>query len=249
MKEIQQIGMGRFKFVIAGLRNIIRFNRQKALSNNSVLTHLHAMTVKPFSTLEARELLEKPLYYLGIRFSESKDSLIPLILASTNYFPGLIQLYCAKLIAAKAAPDYAGYNESDTPIYEVETEHIKKVLAEQNFREEIIDKFEITLKLGDDKYYYIIALMMAYLYYEKGMVHGYTPEDILSEIRIFELKEFNNFKTEQVAALMEELCELNVFRQNAEGRYLFTRFNFFQMMGDREQVESKIEDIMGDEIG
>ena len=249
MKEIQQIGMGRFKFVIAGLRNIIRFNRQKALSNNSVLTHLHAMTVKPFSTLEARELLEKPLYYLGIRFSESKDSLIPLILASTNYFPGLIQLYCAKLIAAMAAPDYAGYNESDTPIYEVETEHIKKVLAEQNFREEIIDKFEITLKLGDDKYYYIIALMMAYLYYEKGMVHGYTPEDILSEIRIFELKEFNNFKTEQVAALMEELCELNVFRQNAEGRYLFTRFNFFQMMGDREQVESKIEDIMGDEIG
>ena len=247
LKEIQQIGMGRFKFVIAGLRNIIRFNRQKALSNNSVLTHLQAMTVKPFSILEARELLEKPLYYLGIRFSESKDSLIPLILASTNYFPGLIQLYCAKLIAAMSAPDYAGYNESDTPIYEVEKEHIKKVLSEQNFREEILDKFEITLKLGDDKYYYIIALMMAYLYHEKGMVHGYTPKDILSEIHAFELKEFDGFKTEQVAALMEELCELNVLRQSAEGRYLFTRFNFFQMMGSREQVENKIEDIMGDE--
>ena len=40
LKEIQNIGMDRFKFVIAGLHNIVRFKRDAALSNNSVLTHL-----------------------------------------------------------------------------------------------------------------------------------------------------------------------------------------------------------------
>ena len=38
LKEVQSIGPRRFKFVIAGLRNIVRFKREAALSNNSVLT-------------------------------------------------------------------------------------------------------------------------------------------------------------------------------------------------------------------
>ena len=35
---------------------------------------------------------------------------------------------------------------------------------------------------------------------------------------------------------MEELRELNVLRQTANGRYLFTRYNFFQMMGSRDKL-------------
>lgn len=31
LKSVQQMGVGRFKFVIAGLRNIVRFNREAAL--------------------------------------------------------------------------------------------------------------------------------------------------------------------------------------------------------------------------
>jgi hypothetical protein len=62
LKDIQGIGKGRFKFVVAGLRNVVRFKREAALGNNSVLTHLQAMTVKPFSPPEARELLEIPLH-------------------------------------------------------------------------------------------------------------------------------------------------------------------------------------------
>ena len=87
LKDIQGIGTGRFKFEIAGLRNIVRFKRE-ALGNNSVLTHLESMTVKPFNVSEARELMEIPLHYLGLRFSKEKESLITLIWQQRIIFRG-----------------------------------------------------------------------------------------------------------------------------------------------------------------
>ena len=136
LKDIQSVGMGRFKFVVAGLRNIVRFKREAALGNNSVLTHLESLTVKPFKAMEARELLEVPLSYLGFRFPEDNETevLISTILGTTNYFPGLLQLYCTKLIEAMQR-DYAGYSESETPPYLVKKEHIKKVLGMQRAME------------------------------------------------------------------------------------------------------------------
>lgn len=245
LKEIQSIGAGRFKFVIAGLRNIVRFKRE-ALGNNSVLTHLEPMTVKPFNTLEARELMEIPLHYLGLRFPKEKESLITLILATTNYFPGLIQMYCAKLIEAMRNKDYANYDEVDTPIYEVSEEHIKKVLADPEFTQQIREKYIITLELGEDNYYYLIALLMAFLYHNNGYNEGYSATDIKNvgiELGIPKIANLENIKLE---AFMEELKELNVLRNTDETHYLFTRFTFFQMMGTRAEVDDKLVECMGE---
>ncbi|MBR2214384.1 MAG: hypothetical protein IJ849_01340 [Selenomonadaceae bacterium] len=244
MKDIQSVGVGRFKFVIAGLHNIIRFNRQAALSNNTVLTHLSSLTVKPFQMNEARELLEVPLQYLGLRFPAEKESLISLILASTNYFPGLIQLYCAKLLEAMTKSDYADYDQLETPIYEIREDHIKKVLADPGFMEQIKEKFEITLKLGEDQTYYVLALILAYLYHEHGYSAGYTSEDILSVAESYEMKKLLRLPPENIAALLEELRELNILRETAEGKYLFTRYTFFQMMGSQGDVEDKLVEVM-----
>lgn len=244
LKEIQSIGTGRFKFVIAGLRNVVRFKRE-ALGNNSVLTHLESMTVKPFNTSEARELMEIPLHYLGLRFPKDKEYLITLILATTNYFPGLIQLYCAKLIDAMRNKDYANYDEVNTPIYEVSENHIKKVLADPEFTQQIREKYIITLKLDEDNYYYLIALLMAFLYHNNGYSAGYSAADIKKagvELEIAKIATLENAKLE---SLMEELKELNVLRNTDETHYLFTRFTFFQMMGTCAEVDDKLEEYMG----
>ena len=245
LKEIQSIGSGRFKFVIAGLRNVVRFKREAALGNNSVLTHLQAMTVKPFNTSEARELMEIPLHYLGLRFPKEKESLVTLILATTNYFPGLIQLYCAKLVEAMRSKDYAGYNEADAPIYEVSEDHIKKVLSDPAFMQQIREKYEITLKLDEDNYYYLIALLMAYLYHSNGYSAGYTAGDIKligTELGIAKISVLEEAK---LSAFMEELKELNVLRSTDASHYLFTRVTFFQMMGTSAEVDDKLEPYMG----
>lgn len=244
LKDIQSIGAGRFKFVIAGLRNIVRFKRE-ALGNNSVLTHLQPMTVKPFNTSEARELMEIPLHYLGLRFPKEKESLITLILATTNYFPGLIQMYCAKLINAMRNKDYANYDEVDAPIYEVSEEHIKKVLADPEFTQQIREKYIITLKLDEDNYYYLIALLMAYLYHSNGYNEGYSAADIKNAGIELEIEKIAKLENAKLESFMEELKELNVLRNTDETHYLFTRFTFFQMMGTRAEVDDKLVEYMG----
>lgn len=244
LKEIQSIGTGRFKFVIAGLRNIVRFKRDAALGNNSVLTHLEAMTVKPFQPAEARELMEIPLHYLGLEFPKENESLMNLILATTNYFPGLIQMYCAKLLTAMRSKDYAGYDEADTPVYEISEDHIKKVLADSEFKDQIREKFFITLKLDEDNYYYLIALIMAYLYHGNGYNDGYSAADIKDAGKTLDIAKIAKLDDDKLLAFMEELKELNVLRSTDEAHYLFSKFSFFHMMGTSTEVDDKLVEYM-----
>lgn len=250
LKDIQSVGMDRFKFVIAGLHNIVRFKRDAALSNNSVLTHLTSITIKPFDNREARQLLEEPLYYLGLRFPKDKQSLVSLILANTNYFPGLIQLYCANLIEAMRKNDYAGYDQVDTPVYEVNPNHIKKVLSDSYFMNQIREKFEITLKLDEDNMYYIIALLMAYLYHQNANFatesEGFSAKDIIEAAKEYSVKKVATQKEDVIEGLMQELMELNILRQTVNDLYLFSRYSFFQMMGTSADVEDKLEQYMED---
>ena len=232
----------RFKFVIAGLRNIIRFEREQVLSNNNILPTLKSLTVKPFGLEDARKLLEVPLRYLGLYFPDNnKDSLILTILESANYFPSLIQLYCEKLVKALFETSYAGYN-ADTPIYTISEDHIKKVLADKEFTKDIKTKIEITLGLGRDKYYHAIANLLAYLYYNLSNVEGYSPRDLLKAASEFSLveKETLPASEDKIGALMEELCELNILRKTNAGNYLFSRQRILRIVGTRHEVDDAL---------
>ena len=241
LKDIQSVGTGRFKFVVAGLRNVVRFNRDAALSNNSVLTHLSSLTVTPFKASDARELLQTPLHYLGFRFQDDSktDMLISNIFGTTNYFPGLLQLYCAKLIEAMRR-DYAGYDEIDTPPYMIREEHIKKVLADKTLEDQIREKFEITLKVDDDDYYYQIAVLMAFYYHNFKSQNGCSPESLLNIAKDYGLPKISALTEEEVRALMEELRELNVLQMVGNGNYRFTRLSFCEMMGLPNEIDDKI---------
>lgn len=246
LKDIQAVGEGRFKFVVAGLRDVLRFEHEAALNDNSVLPQLSSMTVKPFKYAEAKELLEYPLSYLGFRFRDDveTDTLVSAILSHTNSFPGMLQLYCTKLIEAMKN-GYAGYKEAGTPPYYVSEDHIKKVLGEDNLQEEIRQKFFITLTVGSDNYYLLIAMITAYLYKnDEGIC--VTPNDVLTFAKDFEIKDIAVLSPEKVAALMEEMRELNVLQHNGEHGYRFTHFSFFQMMGTKAYLEQELEKYMGD---
>ena len=246
LKDIQAVGEGRFKFVVAGLRDVLRFEHEAALNDNSVLPQLSSMTVKPFKYAEAKELLEYPLSYLGFRFRDDveTDTLVSVILSHTNSFPGMLQLYCTKLIEAMKN-GYAGYKEAGTPPYYVSEDHIKKVLGEDNLQEEIRQKFFITLTVGSDNYYLLIAMITAYLYKnDEGIC--VTPNDVLTFAKDFEIKDIAALSPEKVAALMEEMRELNVLQHNGEHGYRFTHFSFFQMMGTKAYLEQELEKYMGD---
>lgn len=243
LKDIQSIGTGRFKFVVAGLRNVVRFKQNVALGNNSVLTHLSSLTVTPFKAAEARELLETPLWYLGFRFASDSatETLISTIFGTTNYFPGLIQLYCSKLIEA-LQHDYADYEESEAPPYIISENHVKKTLSDETLLQQIREKFIITLKVDQDDYYYLIALLGAYHYHFSEESSMFSAKDIQSHAREYGIKKLSNLSEESIHALMEEMRELNVLQSVTASNYRFARYNFCQMMGSEEEVCDKIEE-------
>lgn len=246
LKALQEMPGSRFKFVIAGLRDVIRFTKGAAAGGNSVLPQLRAITVKPFEYNEAKSLIEEPLWYLGFRFDETTEPLVNTILANTNYFPGLIQLYCEKLVDALAKADYAGYDRGVTPPYVLSERHIKKILADTEFQNEVREKYFITLSHAQDNYYHILAYLMAYLYMSKD-TDGHSPTELWRLACELDIRKIANLDTGEVRALMEEMCELNVFRKavgDAE-RYIFSRYNFFQMLGDSmDDIENKLMECM-----
>lgn len=236
-----------FKFVFAGLRNLVKFERELANDDNSTLPHITVKTIRPFNNQEARELLETPLHYLGVRFPKDQEYLISLILASTNYFPGLIHQYCASLIKSMQEKDYADYTVDKTPPYELTETQIKKILSDENFNKDIKRKFDITLKLDTDNYYDIIATLVAYCSYNIDSSNGFTVSEIMEVAEDFEIKKIVSQGVDKLAALMDELCELNILRRNNENRYLFARHNFIQMLGkDKSEIDDKLIQYLGE---
>ena len=139
--------------------------------------------------------------------------------------------------------DYAGYNEIDTPPYIVTEQHIKKVLADPEFNDQIRDKLYITLKLDTDDYYLIIAILMAYCYYnynEQGL--GFSANDLYKEAVGYGIRKIVDLGIDKLKALMDELCELNVLRRSSDEMYLFARYNFIQLLGSREDIDDQLCD-------
>lgn len=245
LKNIQTNYSGRFKFVLAGLRNVVRLNPDIALGDNSVLPHLKHITVKPFRSYEARELLELPLSYLGFRFPKDAetDMLISNIFSETNYFPGLLQLFCSKLIEALRR-DYGNYDKSNTPPYIVTKTIIKKVLADEDLRTEIKNKFDITLRVGGDHYYYVIALLGAYHYHNQDAQNGFSVENIRNLADEFNISLITRAPINQIRALMDEMMELNILQRVDNIRYRFARYNFYQMIGSNREIEDNLMQYM-----
>lgn len=243
----------RFKFVLAGLHNLSKFNYEAVYYNNSVIAHLDAIVIRPFQRPEATELLTNVLAYLGFRF---KDEVISHILAKTNYFPGLIHLYGQKLLEAMKN-EYAGYNEINTPYYEVTESHIKKVLSDMNFKSEINGKLRMTLYLNSDENenkveienvqtdeekkgpYYPIALILAYMYFDKPSKDGYTKEEILTVADLYGISKLTSMKDEQFTELLHEMWDLNIISVNGD-YYMFSTDGFRELLGRREKIEEEL---------
>ena len=247
LKQLQNKTENGFKFVIAGLRDIIRFNQQ-AIANNSSLPQLAYLTVRPFKYAEAQELLTRPLYYSGFRFPQDQECqrLMSTIFATTNYFPGLIQLYCRELLEVMGKKTYGNFNEAETPPYCLSEGLISHVLGQELLTKEIKEKFNITLEIDGDKYYKIIALIVALLYQNNGHDYLCTPQQVLAAIEDWSIKKMAQLTLDNIKALMEELCELNILHSNGEGSYRFARQNFYQLMGSQKALEDQLMAYMED---
>lgn len=237
ISAVKNLPAGRFKLVMAGLHNLSRFNREM-LHGDSTLIHLSSVVIKQFQRAEAIKLLTNTLAYLGFRFNKE---VISNILNKTNFYPGLIQFYCQKLLEAMKNEDYAGYNELNTPYYEISESHFKKVLADSEFKAKVNEKLEASLFTEEKgrSHYHILALILAYLYYEMPTKKKYTVEDILRVTEEYKITRILNINREKLEELLYEMWDLNIISKE-DNFYRFATEGFRELLGGRKQIEDEM---------
>ncbi len=247
LKRLQGTTEGRFKFVMAGLHNVVRFS-QKALAHNSSLPQLQGITVKPLSFSDARELLEIPLSYLGFMIKPGEEDIIASILFNTNYFPGLIHFYASRLVK------YMQKNASQgtMPPYTLDRDVLTRLLADEEFRRMRVERLKMTLGIDADEhsYYDALAHLLCYcsITSEDVRNNGMTAAEIREECKGFsDACSISMLEVQSIEALLDELVELNIFRceiMNGQKRYLFSRPMFIEMLGSKEVVESHLLEVL-----
>lgn len=240
--QLQTMTNDRFKFVLAGLHNVLRYSK-KAVDNNQSLNRLAPTCIKPLKYSEGSELLEKPLFYLGFRMKPEHVALISQILSSCNYYPGLIHYYAYQLLTKMEL------NTASTvaaPPYYLDEAQIRNLLQDSAFNEQIKKKLDMTLGVDakEGNHYRILAYALAYCFHEDsdGAAFGFTAAELMHVCGDFEIAEIVNLGEYTVQALLEEMVELNVLRASFDKKlFSFNRRSFLEMLGDEGTVWNELE--------
>lgn len=233
LRELLVAFSGTFKFVLAGLHKVIRFEQNSSFGN------LNHISVLPFKPADAMELLVKPMSYLGFRVAS--DSLLSAIFSRTNYYPGSIQYYCKMLVDAVAS-NYVKQNFDvvKNPPYTLDDDYLKNMLGNRDFQEEIDQKFQITLHLDDDNYYEILALAVAMTYYEHNRPVSVDVTEIRNTCLMCGVDKITKLSDAELLSLLDEMVALNLLRRT-DGKFEFNRYAFWHMMGTEAEVNHKLD--------
>ena len=233
LRELLVAFSGRFKFVLAGLHKVIRFEQNSSFGN------LNHISVLPFKPSDAMELLVKPMSYLGFRVAS--DSLLSAIFSRTNYYPGSIQYYCKMLVDA-VADNYLkqNFDVSKNPPYTLDDDYLKNMLGNRDFQAEIDQKFQITLHLDDDNYYEILALAVAWIYYEHNRPVSVDVTEIRNICLMCGVDKITKLSDAELLSLLDEMVALNLLRRT-DGKFEFNRYAFWHMMGTESEVNDKLD--------
>ena len=237
LKLLMDSTQRRFKVIFAGLHNVLRMTERA----NHPLAHFgQPIKIGPFidehEIREARELILRPLAGAGFEF-ESR-SLVVRILAQTNYYPSLIQLYCNHL-HQHMLNKLGSPSRMAGPRYRITNQEIEAVYSSSDLRKEIRAKFNYTLQL--DSRYEVIAYGMAYQTLERrhGFSEGMDWRVIWQNCALKWWSEgFQETSELDFLVLLDEMVELGVLSRPSTGQYGLRNPNVFLLLGNRDEIET-----------
>lgn len=235
----------RFKVVFAGLHNVYRVISSP---NHPLAHHGKPISIGPLLADELQDainLVRQPFEVMGYRF-ESLDPIIR-ILAETNYYPSLIQLFCMRLQAYLHTPQVWKERSKNLPVT-IHMGDIDTVLDDFELKKEISHNFMLTLEL--DQRYKAIALSIAF---DAGnavqedssndIVKGYDLHWIRAEVEKWPnlFKEYQSL--DNLRGLCDELVQLGILRNVSSDRYTLRTVNILNMLGTQESILNKLYEV------
>jgi len=242
LKALMENTQRRFKVVFAGLHNVQRSTR---VGNNPLAHFGTPICIGPMlrhgEARAAMNLVRRPMGSLGVFFENS--DYINSILARTNYYPNLIQIYCQNLL--KKVTEQQGYQFPDrTPPYFISAKDVDSIYESEDLRGELREKFRLTLDL--DRRFSLIAHLLAL--YSTDYPEGVT----VSEIRESSLDSWRDgFKSGEEAGqflsyegfrnILEEMEGLGILRKSGADRFGLRSPNVAALLGTEEAIWSVLE--------
>jgi hypothetical protein len=239
----------KFKFVLAGLHNVAR--SKKAIEKNGIFPQMpKPLCIKPLSPRDARNLLSRPLSYLGFNTEHLKH--LELILANTNYYPGILHFFGDILINTVLRERYSDfYNANGNPPYDLSDDQLRRIFSDRELNKAIKEKINITLNL--DPRYEVLASIIAAKYYEDDndqtdMGSGYSAKEILdyaheNQIAYTVDKETGettylaDLPPDQITTLLSELVDMRILWTDEDELFFkFRRNSFLGTIGTEESV-------------
>ncbi len=233
----------RFKVVFAGLHNVQRTTR---VANHPLAHYGQPLCIGPLlndprDAEEARRLVEEPLAAAGYFFESSYP--VVHILAQSNYYPSLIQLYCQRLLR-HATDSVRQFDIRTTPPYLLTLRHVEDAYNSLELQSAIAEKFRLTLDL--DPKYRLIAIILAF--YKEEAERGFEIARLRNEATTWWEKGFSKTSDEDFAELLEEMVGLGVLRRSTSRALYFLRNpNLVPLLGRPEEIEKELENFSGKE--
>lgn len=222
----------RFKTVFTGLKSVQRFN---SYENQPFAQLGNALVVRPLPARDAEKLVRRPLRALGYTFET--PSLLLRILSQSNYHPGLIQIFCYRLI--KNLNDQRVRGGANRVI----TRHdVNLVERNPDFMEDIRNRFDWTLDLDERYKVLTYALVMSESASLQMTVSQFKAIGKSWWPQVFEHMEFQTMK-----GLLDEMEGLGVLLKIQENNQLFYRLrspNLLRLLGSKNEIESEMERII-----
>lgn len=222
----------RFKVVFSGLHNVLRTTQQA----NHPLAHLgEPVRVGPMlggrdERKSAEALVRQPLEAAGCRFE--RDDLIHRVLAQTNYYPSLIQLYGAEL--ARRVRDL----QKPFP-YRVTDAELDEAYGSSELRDAVRERFLLTLQL--DPRYEVIAYTLAFELKDHPVLNDGMGRDEIRDAAQGWWPDGFDIPDIEFHMLLEEMDGLGVLRPLDGGRYTLRNPNVLLLLGNAEQIEKTLE--------
>jgi len=226
---------GKFRFLFAGLHNVMRFGNN--MLNNNILPQLGTpLCITPLSTADAYKLIEMPLTYLGYHLNPDQ---MGLILANSLYFPGILHLIGYSIINATKGLYLNGiYNTSNNPPYQINDVSLQSIFYQEKINHEIEQKLEITL--GLDPRYKKIAVIIAYLYHtEKSQIQdfqGFSLDRIKRFAEVEGLELISDLSNPDLKGLLTEMKDMGILQADpGTQNYRFRKNSFRDIIAATEE--------------
>jgi hypothetical protein len=223
----------RFKCIFAGLQSVQQFSRWP---NHPFAQLGREIVICPLPPDAAQRLVVAPLRALGYQFESTE--LVLRILSTVNYHPGLIQIFCYRLLS-RFYEKAARQKKIECVVRTITRDDIREVERTRDLIDEIRDRFDWSLDL-DDRY-----KLLAY-----ALVLSGNPTQPRSESEFQKLgaywwaPEFASMDTASIRSLLEEMEGLGVLvRTDAGGvrTYQLRSPNLLRLLGNRGEIEQEMQ--------